>query len=158
MPVDPVVLLKYEQRPRPPRRGPRDGLIAIGLVVAGVAAAGALTAWGRQSAAGAAVLVRITIVAWLLSFLALARIGWREDGPIGVLYRLKHPLGSVLAESIGGARQTSWMAIAIAIVLIALSVGSGLALAVHPDAFPAELLAPRGGTVMRREVRDELLR
>lgn len=133
MPVDPVVLHKYDP-PTPQRaRGPGDGLVAAAIAIGGTGFMLAVLPAALRDAGVARLFAGATVALDLAALGALIIVGWSEDGPIGVLYRLKHPLGTVL----GGDDRPPWTWLASAWVVIAASVLSGVLIAKHPGAVPS---------------------
>jgi hypothetical protein len=137
MPVDPSILRRYAPPEAVPGRradGPRALVIAgIGLAIIG----GFFSiAWGIPAAASA--FVSAVVIGNLLLVAALIVIGFREDGVIGVFYRLRHPLGTVL----GGDDRPSWSVLAVALLVLVAFVLAGILLVQHPGALPSWARVP----------------
>ncbi|GMV26647.1 MAG: hypothetical protein AMXMBFR58_26780 [Phycisphaerae bacterium] len=97
MPVGGSILAKYGSDQEPPRR-PASPRIRPDLVFfAGLAVLVTLTWWSLDDPRGLAVFRVVTITGIALFVIARAVQGWREDGIMGVIYRLKHPMGTALA-------------------------------------------------------------
>jgi hypothetical protein len=134
VPVDPSILYKYDP-PAPPPKPRRDGLRALGLFGLGVlASAGALAA-GWNNAAAASVIVGAVLVLSGLALAALVVVGWREDGVLGVYYRLRHPFGTALAAD----DRPGWLAHAAVAVLAILWLVAVLLMSRHPATIPWNL-------------------
>lgn len=90
------ILRKYGglPEPTPPTRDTplRAGLVFLG----GLSALLTLAWWGAISVNGLAVFRVVTWTALSAFILSRAWLGWKEDGPVGVVYRLKHPMGTML--------------------------------------------------------------
>ena len=109
MPVDPSILMKYEDPPPMPTRGGDRFLPALGVAAAGTALIGVAT-WASAGNLGAAkLLAAIAITLIVLNALLIVIQGWNEDGVTGVFYRMRHPLGTVWN---GDDRHNSWMSLA----------------------------------------------
>lgn len=94
MPVDPSILLKYEEPPPDPPK-PIGALPALTVAVAGTVTLAA-AAWACSGHLGAAkVFASVALGACLINLALVVAQGWNEDGAVGVLYRLRHPLGTV---------------------------------------------------------------
>ena len=115
-----------------------DGLTALVIVIVGTAALGAWGVEALRSAGAARGLVAATMALAGATMLVLVVVGVREDGLLGVLYRMRHPMGTI----IGGDDRPAWRSYALAWVLILACVLSGVAIARHPSAFP--FWNPRG--------------
>ncbi|HMN41889.1 MAG TPA: hypothetical protein PKE29_13680 [Phycisphaerales bacterium] len=145
MPIDNATLLKRTPPPPPPpQRRPRPWWVAplIFIVGAAVFSTAARLAWGDL------LLTRIVVVA-LMGFAALFAlwrmlIGWQEGGLLGVLYRRKHPTGTMLAgdEERDGVVNALWVLACLAVMVsFALWVAAPGAFAKGPAATPP---APQG--------------
>lgn len=109
MPVDPSILMKYEDPPPMPTRSRDRFLPALGGAAAGTALIGGAT-WACAGNLGAAkVLAAIAIMLIVINTLIVVVQGWNEDGATGVFYRMRHPLGTVWN---GDDRNNSWMSLA----------------------------------------------
>lgn len=149
MPIDPATLRSYRPSAEPPRaRGDARPAALIALV--GALLLGAGFAAGLESTAIARGFLWFAAMFQALVILALVAIGWHEDGALGVWYRLRHPLGTILADD--DRAPWTWFAVAwLALVTLVLS----LTLAAHdPGAIPPEWGA---WDAAKAEMRDQLL-
>lgn len=95
MPIDPATLRSYESAESEPERGGR--WIWLVLLAAAAIFAG-LTAWAFGDAARTVVVGRVVTLAVGVWIAWQLWSGWNEDGLLGVFYRFKHPLGTVLGN------------------------------------------------------------
>lgn len=150
MPVDPVILHKYD-RPAPPPRPRRDGPAAlvtatIGTLVSIVAFA---LADGRPGAIQFVVL--LTTVFAVTVGAALLYIGYQDSGLIGALYEYRHPLGAEFS----GEAPKPWIRYAVGWVLLLLCIVCVALMARTPGAIPDSWL---GRTRPQQTWRDTLLK
>ena len=91
-----------------------DGLLALAIAVGGSIGELAFFAAARGDPGLTRAFQGATAVAAGLVTITVALIGFHEDGLIGVLYRLQHPLGTILA----GDDRAPWTWFAIAWLLL----------------------------------------
>jgi len=139
MPVDPVVLHKYEPKPPPKPPRVRDGAVAAAIAAGGTLGMFAVLPAALGDVGVARVFVFATLGLGAAAVIAVVLIGWHEDGVVGVLYRLKHPLGTVL----GGDDRPPWTWLAITWVLMLACILSGVLVVKHPGVVPPGLLGRR---------------
>lgn len=119
VPIDPATLRGY--RPPEEPKPPRDGLRGLGIGVFGTLLLVVCFLWGFDDLAAARFFVGATVIVLVLTTLALIILGYREDGLVGVYYRLSHPLGTFW----GGDDRTSWTGLACAwLVMLIFTLAS----------------------------------
>lgn len=137
MPVDPSILHRYSPPEAPPTRRP-DGLRALLVAVVGLAVIVAMFSIAWHIPSVAPIFVGAVVISNFLIALTLVLIGFREDGLIGVLYRLRHPLGTAL----GGDDRPPWTVWAVVLLYLVAMLLAGLLLVQHPEALPSWVNAP----------------
>jgi predicted lysophospholipase L1 biosynthesis ABC-type transport system permease subunit len=137
MPIEPSVLRRYSP-PEPPRRRKPDGVRALIVTGAGLGIILGFfaLAWSDPSVAG--IFIGGMVIAGMVLLVALAVIGCREDGLQGMVYRLRHPLGTAL----GADDRPPWTAWAIVLLSIVGVLLAGMLVIRHPEAIPSWIGAP----------------
>jgi hypothetical protein len=119
------------------RRDPlSEGALTVLITAAGTAGELLFFALADASAGLARAFVVLTLAFACVIVAILAYIGWQDDGPLGVLWELRFPLGSELEGPVVSGRR-----LAVGWLLLLAVVLSGILLARHPGAMPAGWLS-----------------
>ena len=116
--------MKYQGPAEKPPRSTDTWLRGVVVFLIGTAVLAGLIAWANASPSGV-MAVRVYAVIVAGSF-ALSRIvlGWQEDGLLGVYYRWKKPMGSmIVGDEERSPTLTAWFVLSVASFVAANVVG-----------------------------------